>query len=511
MKPAMQYLSQPNRLLRHAILGTLLLTTPPLFAQSVSVSEVRTAAAKAYGLDHGGTWVLRGTSTSHGTKQKATFYLDDAFRFRQDLEGAMPETMAYDGNNVWVVNSSGMPHTIVLQEREAGEILAWVLSGQWAATGVPLTVEMKSPGEMKLSPTGGLMESTLTLDKSTSLPSKLTYWTPSGDDSWEFQNYKSFNGRKFPTKIIHRDSKSSDETIIQSAEKVEQRDSVYAMPAPDHSKTTFGDLSKPVEVKRIGPYMFVHPTVNGQDIGWFFLDTGADVMCIDSAAANKLQLKEIGSETTAGVVGVTKLPIYKLDSFALGGLTIKQPAIFGFDLADISKAFNLPLGGICGFDFFARVALDIDPKAGKMFIHKSGDDILPQGAKWTTFMFDGETPTLQCRFEGDHEGAFHLDTGSSSTVDFFTPIVKKLNLLQNRETTEGRTGGAGGTVASKLGKIDWFELAGKRFEKPSVVFQSATQGVFASPYLAGNIGMSFLGQFRMFWDFPKQRLALLPY
>ena len=70
--------------------------------------------------------------------------------------------------------------------------------------------------------------------------------------------------------------------------------------------------------------------------------------------------------------------------------------------------------------------------------------------------------------------------------------------------------GAGGNAELKVGKIEWFEFAGKRFEQVNAGFQLTKKGVFASPFLDGNIGEGLLGNGRLVLDYRHSRLAYLP-
>ena len=134
---------------------------------------------------------------------------------------------------------------------------------------------------------------------------------------------------------------------------------------------------------------------------------------------------------------------------------------------------------------------------------------MPIKTNWIDFRFHGSTPSLVCQFEGDHEGIFSVDTGSGSTVDFFSPTVTKYDLLKGRKTSNTITGGAGGSSESKSGSIAWFKLGSKRFENPTVGFQTTTKGGFASPFSDGNLGMGFLGKFRMILDYQQSKIGLI--
>ena len=80
-----------------------------------------------------------------------------------------------------------------------------------------------------------------------------------------------------------------------------------------------------------------------------------------------------------------------------------------------------------------------------------------------------------------------------------------MNLLEGRPVTRGKV--AGQDYAA--GRIAWFELAGRRFENPDVVFFLDEEGPLTDAYLTGNIGARLLESFRIILDYPHGRLALI--
>ena len=85
-----------------------------------------------------------------------------------------------------------------------------------------------------------------------------------------------------------------------------------------------------------------------------------------------------------------------------------------------------------------------------------------------------------------------------------------LGLLEGRTVQKAMAGGVGGAAAMPSGVLEWFELAGRRFEKPTVIFSQAETGAFTDRYTTGNIGQDFLAPFRLVLDYPHDRLAFVP-
>ncbi|MCW3051002.1 MAG: uncharacterized protein JWN14_172, partial [Chthonomonadales bacterium] len=495
------------------------LASKPQAAAMLTAEQIRRSAARAYGIrSNQDTWQLTGSAHFRNAEQTFEMRFDSHFRFVMTMTGALSETDAFDGALCWTVGPSEIPHRLTLRDRDVNRLTAWALTGAWALKSAPLLLETAPASTaaigkqtLLLKPKDGIVTGTLVLDSATSLPDSIQYGTDSGKETWIFSEYRSFQGRMLPTHIIHQSSKQEDTISITAADPVEADASRYRMTKPDPKTTTFdGSADNTVEIKRVFGLMFIHPKIDGQDVGWFFLDTGADAMCIEPDVAKKLGLPIIGGDTTSGVVGVTHLDISRATTFQLGPVTLPKPVFMVLGLGPISQVFKIPIAGICGYDFLARTALDIDLKANTMRISRPGAAALPAGAKWTKIGFDSNTPCLECAFAEDHKGFFSLDTGSDATVDFFSPAVERFHLLERQDGTKVNTGGAGGIAESRQGKIDWFQLGGTKFEKPTVGFQLTKSGVFASPYRLGNIGMGFLGQFnRLLLDYAHERIALI--
>jgi hypothetical protein len=133
---------------------------------------------------------------------------------------------------------------------------------------------------------------------------------------------------------------------------------------------------------------------------------------------------------------------------------------------------------------------------------------LPSGA-WTPIRFSTGNPAIEALTDGAPKAWYRFDTGANGTVTFHSPFVRKHNLLKDKKTTSSGSGGVGGMITSQSGKIRWFEIGGHRFANPSVGFATSTQGAFAEPYLAGNIGQDFMKPFKIVMDFSGYRIALL--
>ena len=103
-----------------------------------------------------------------------------------------------------------------------------------------------------------------------------------------------------------------------------------------------------------------------------------------------------------------------------------------------------------------------------------------------------------------------LDCGAAgSTVMFFHHAAKALGFLERdaKATSTGR--GAGGEFHSRLDQIAWFELAGERMDDLTIILSTAEDGE-ADPYSLGLIGGGLLRLYRLVFDYPNKRVAIIP-
>lgn len=115
---------------------------------------------------------------------------------------------------------------------------------------------------------------------------------------------------------------------------------------------------------------------------------------------------------------------------------------------------------------------------------------------------------IEADFEG-HAGLLKMDLGAAggpfANVTLHAPAVRSLGLLDGREVETMDLG----TAKVAIGRLDWFEIGGHRFEEPEAMFALGGSGPFQDPTTLGNIGVNFLAPFRILFDYGRRRIALL--
>lgn len=438
-------------------------------------------------------------------------------KFVETYTGRLNQTTGFDGKTTWMVDFSGMPRVLEMQEKETAQMTIWVLTGRWLAAKGPLAVSLLPEQSdarqiaLRLRLKGGLLESTLLIDSVSWQPRTLRYAVVSGPQEWTFEDYRADNGPLLAHRWTHSDNGLVDSVDVRSILRAAPSGSDPYAPATTRPDDTHFDasVSPQIEVRRAKTgHLFVHPRIDGKDVGWFMLDTGAGAMTIDPKIADSLGMPAFGKQSASGAGALLQVPFRQGVRFSLGPITIEKPLYIGLDLSYASPAFGIPIAGICGYDLFSRAITEVDLVHNTVALYDPSRYALP-GGHWEPMLLDSKQACAFCRFEGDRKGLFLLDTGSNGSVQFLTPAVEKLHLLEGRETQTHTSGGAGGMFPTRVGTIRWFEIGGHRFENPRVEFSQTQQGDLTSPYELGNVGQKFLEPFKLVFDYPHNRIAFV--
>ena len=166
--------------------------------------------------------------------------------------------------------------------------------------------------------------------------------------------------------------------IAQEAQQAE------GQPNPPKRITWVGN-EKTVELEVLAAktgHLFVKPVINGQDGGWWFLDTGAGINCVDKKLAEQLKLPVIREGKATGMGGEADTRNFTIDTLALGPALLEGSEAIELDLAGIGALIGTKVNGIIGYDTFFAGVFEIDHRAGKARIHDPRSFKL-DNAEWT--------------------------------------------------------------------------------------------------------------------------------
>lgn len=461
--------------------------------------------------------VLTGSTDVGGVDADFELFFTADGRYRYAMDGPLARTLAFDGHDLARRTRSGPVERLELGDSESWNLSQWVHSGYWLERGCPLEIEWESETEsdvtLRLSFPGSAAVSRLVLDRETWLPRELRQPSMGAESVTVFKLYKAAAGVPIARSITsHEHDVDTALFVLEGLAADADPGSRYAMaPAPATDVHFDPEISPSVELKRVlSGHLLVHPLVDGRDVGWFILDSGAGQICIDPKVADELGLENFGSLPAVGVAGAIQTSYRQGTSLQLGPMRLDDPLYVEIDLSFLALVFGVKVAGICGYEVFARSVLELDLEAVTLSVHDPQTYQLGNG-EWTRLFLDGGSPSIECRFEGDRSGLFLLDLGDAGTITFYSPAVRSLGLLEGRAVSRSEVGGVGGMGSASSGELEWFEVGGNRVEPLKVTFSQTDVGAFSNTQILGNLGSRMLMPFRIVFDYPESRIALVPH
>lgn len=479
-------------------------------------TELLAKIRKAAGWKVGLRLVIEGDAESYGSKGRFTLQTGSAGKSREQVDAPLGRTRGDDGGAGWEVDSSGMPRRLDEDERDRARLTSWIWTGQWLdpAAKVVAALKPRQPDNGDAILEVGIADrrwrAELLIDGQTWLPRSLTSSGASGSEVVEFSRYIEHEGRKVAGNVSSRTGDiptfTGKVTAIRST--LTDDDSVFAPIARRPDDTEF-DLGRPAKVhleRARSGQLLVYPTIDGVELGAFVLDSGASATVISPEAAAKLGLPAIGVVPLGSMFGTVAAKVRRARNLTLGPATIKGVFLVEMDLAPLTAAFGLSVQGIVGYDLFSRCAVDLTLAQAALSLHNPRSREL-DGLPWLSLSLPMRHPAVKARAAGLPEGPFRLDLGAAGgpagNVIFHGTTVEQYRLLDGRQVARVQAG----KLHLGIGEIDWFELAGHRFERPQVLFALDRDGVLGEAGTLGNIGVEFLKPFRIVFDYSRSRVA----
>ena len=110
-------------------------------------------------------------------------------------------------------------------------------------------------------------------------------------------------------------------------------------------------------------HVLVRPLIDGRDVGWFILDTGASGLVLEPEAADELDLPGFGEVHVSGVGGKVPSQYRRAKELRLGPLVLSDPLFMEMSVARVVSGTHRPgpVNGILGFDVLQRLAVEVPP------------------------------------------------------------------------------------------------------------------------------------------------------
>ncbi len=441
--------------------------------------------------------------------------------FVQKVNARISTGLGFDGTNAWVKDLGGEERLQELADRRNTIFMGLIYTGLWLDPSSGM--EFSAPREKSTSAEVNVLhfthpaseqKGTLQLSSTTGLPVSISLQREGREVTLRWSDYRDSFGMKLPGMM----------ELLSSGEVVEKVKFTTIEPAPlspispylaavNKPKDVRFDSTQPAEliVKRAKTgHLLVKPLVNGKDVGWFIFDSGAGAHVLAKGTVKELGLEAFGELPAIGVGGTVKTNFSKPNTITLGRAEFQEPFCIALDLAFLDSVMGDHIAGIIGYGAFHRciVEVDMEKNSVALFDPSNYDEARAQN-RWQKLYQTARVACVEAEFEG-HKGIFKLDTGAAgSTVAIHAPIVEKFKLLEGRETSDTVTGGVGGMLKARKGKLQYFELGGHRAENIEATFATSRIGAFDSTETLGNIGGELVKPFRIIFDYQQKRIAFV--
>ncbi len=200
------------------------------------------------------------------------------------------------------------------------------------------------------------------------------------------------------------------------------------------------------------------------------------------------------------------MSLAKLESVAIGDVTVDNQMFFVIDFDELSRAEGLAVEGLVGYEIFKRFVVRLDYSESTLTLYDPGSYRYQGNGKPVKFQFDGGTPVVEGAIDGI-AGMLTLDTGSRSHISLHAPFVENHGLLQKYpEVVEGITGwGVGGPARGRVLRGTSLRIGDDILIREPVMSLSLQQrGAMTDHYQIANLGAGILSRFNLVFDYQQQ-------
>lgn len=259
--------------------------------------------------------------------------------------------------------------------------------------------------------------------------------------------------------------------------------------------------------------VIVRLTVQGRGLD-FLLDSGAGDIAFDADVASSLHLQTLG-KATQEIAGQFDRSRAIVPEIRIGQLVMHDVVVSTIPFQS-SPDISTRVVGLLGFDFFKDAVVRVDYERGTVDALNPAGFSPPTSAVTLPVALDDGVPLVSATVGDDRGDHFILDTGSAYTIIFsgFAADHPAAVADQGGGTAETRVGmgvsarGVGGQIRLVPTELKMFRFAGTDFEYFKAYVTIAARALEREDE-DGLIGVPTLQRFVVYFDYPRQRVALI--
>jgi predicted aspartyl protease len=493
-------------------------------ANPITAAEVVQKVRQAVGFDslrrQAGGLLAEGTAEHLGIEGNFHLLISPSGGFLQTIQAHGTHVLGFNGRVAWEQAFSRKPKILDFGESETLQSFAAVRTHHWLADDSPYKVSLVENGlkdgelAVQLSKPGDLTPTQIMLDRNTWLPLRMSRAWLFGDVVCEFSDYAEFLGTKWPRKTLLREGMAEHQYKVKTVRLAPSANPKDFTPHGEGSPLVW-EAQQPsrVELKRTpSGHFFAKAKINGQDVGWFAVDTGTGTnMTVSRKVADQLHLPAFGKTFAGGAGHQNPTHFRETESIQVGPATMKNAVCFEMppEFTDaMAKMFGFEWAGTIGHDFLSQVVSELDLKANTLDLFDPANYQLKHG-EWQQLRLNYGIPCLQCKVENQYDGWFQFDTGAGSVAIIHAPAVERHQMLKERETRHYPLPGVGGTIDAQMGRLKEFAVGGQTISNVLTFFVTGKQGALIDPYTMGTFGAGILNGDTLILDYGHRRAALV--
>lgn len=275
------------------------------------------------------------------------------------------------------------------------------------------------------------------------------------------------------------------------------------------------------------PFRLVHNLIvlpvqinNSQPLN-FILDSGVRNTLItqlyfsdslDLKESNRIKIRGLGEGYSVEALHSTGNNMY------LPGIQGDNHTVYVLleDVFDLSMRMGMPVHGIIGYDIFKNFIVKINYSNETITLYRPDCKIRKKRrAEEYPLHIEDSKPYLYAtvmQHNGDSlDVKLIVDTGASHSLSLYLPTDERLTLPPKvMQAYLGR--GLGGDINGKIGRLDGFKLGKYEMENLTASYpdEEAVKLALNIAGRNGNLGSAILKRFTVIFDYPHQRITLIP-